>query len=114
MKIPLPVVISLIVTQELIDSGKKNSCSKCPLALAGLKLPTVERVHVDGEQFEIQFTQGIGIYRMTDKSYDFIHDFDYDGPSAVKPATFKLGLSHYYTNDGQNHDYFPRKKRVKQ
>lgn len=91
--------VTVSVTQEHIDRGKRNDCSDCPVALAfldalpGARIASVRYWDHDGDlarapeiHVTVDFDAGFRYYRAPDEVAAFVADFD-DG-LAVSPFTF--------------------------
>lgn len=79
------------VTQDDIDTGTRNDCQWCPVALA-LKRATCHEFGVFGTYCRD---------RMTGKRYDFLWScavrvFDYDSGFGMEPFTFELNITDEY------------------
>lgn len=85
-----PKQIRVNVTQEDIDSGHKNSCSRCPVALAvGRIFPNNEMMDVV-ECIRVGYKGSYTEYAITKQTNRFINDFD--NGEKVSPFKFRARL----------------------
>ncbi len=78
----LPDEITLTVTQEHINNGRRKDCGFCPIALSARELYPKEYVEVGSSNILIGSTQ----YQCSDEAFKFIINFD--RKIEVKPSTF--------------------------
>ena len=78
------------VTQAHIDAGKRQRCTKCPVALAvkealGVKLVKVGEGIVIGRPYMVEL-------RTPDRVASFVGAFDRNQPFGIEPFSFDLGI----------------------
>lgn len=81
------MTITVEVTQDDIDHGRRMECKHCPVAIAVCRIPGCENYQV-GTRY-VRRSCGIGIL-MPPEAISFIRDFDCQQP--VKPLTFELEI----------------------
>lgn len=65
------------VTQQDIDYGTQQSCSRCPIALAINRLSCVKKVLVSSTTIMVYVEDSAGdIYRLPDEACSFVDRFD--------------------------------------
>lgn len=74
------------VKQEHIAKGRRQSCYKCPIALAISEAMNVENPEVGSGRVRI----GDVYYWLPSEAKDFINRFDAKYPPAVGPFSFEL------------------------
>lgn len=91
------MILTVNVTQEMIDNGVQDNCEKCPVALAlntAMTEADYEYAHLEVIDPEFFYLWGreehcIGL---PGEASEFINDFDYDGRESVKPISFEVQL----------------------
>ena len=81
----------ITVTQSHIDAGKRNRCTKCPVALAVLEAIPIKYVKVDGLFIYLGAPYKCSVRTPRVVSH-FVSDFDKFGPGGVRSVCFHLRI----------------------
>jgi hypothetical protein len=91
--VSLPNTLTISVTQDHINNGKKKDCNKCPIALATMDLLDYEErpfvsVRVDTNTLDVKEEEGqyYTTYYLPQIAKDFIRIFDNE--NHVEPIEF--------------------------
>jgi len=77
----------ITVTERDIKKGKRQTATRCPIALAIQRTFPGLRVSVNTEEARIGGTH----YNLPDKATAFITEFDFSSHPVLKPFSFRLG-----------------------
>lgn len=84
--------ITITVTQEDIDKGRRESSCNCPIALAARRVFVNDSVRVSPFDLVLYAKDDEEVrYRMLpQEAARFIEQFDHQGPTQVKPFSFTV------------------------
>lgn len=93
LKIEIPRVLELDVTDLDISKGAPAESDACPITLAVERQLETDAVNTESNEIEIMFENGVcAWYSIPAKASEFIRRFDND--SKVKSFKFKATLNH--------------------